>query len=384
MLFNALIAKNLNLREQQVANTLRLLSDGATIPFISRYRKEMTGELNEVEIQEIQIQFEKLTELEKRKDAILKSIEEQGKLTPELKKRIQECQSLTEVEDIYLPYKPKRRTRAEIAREKGLEPLAKILMRQEERDPENRALGFVKGDVNNVEEALQGAKDIIAEWVNENEQTRDRVRKCFQHEAQISSKLVKGKEKEAEKYQNYFDTEEPLRRCTSHRLLAMRRGEKEGFLRINIAPDEENVLERIKRQYLKGHTLSSQLVEEAIEDAYKRLLKPSIETEFANSSKEKADEEAIKVFAENLRQLLLASPLGEKRVLSIDPGYRTGCKVVCLDAQGNLLHNETIYPHPPQNEYAPFTSALAGLLTTLWLQPLCPPICFLSVITDLL
>jgi len=362
MLFNALIAKNLNLREQQVANTLRLLSDGATIPFISRYRKEMTGELNEVEIQEIQIQFEKLTELEKRKDAILKSIEEQGKLTPELKKRIQECQSLTEVEDIYLPYKPKRRTRAEIAREKGLEPLAKILMRQEERDPENRALGFVKGDVNNVEEALQGAKDIIAEWVNENEQTRDRVRKCFQHEAQISSKLVKGKEKEAEKYQNYFDTEEPLRRCTSHRLLAMRRGEKEGFLRINIAPDEENVLERIKRQYLKGHTLSSQLVEEAIEDAYKRLLKPSIETEFANSSKEKADEEAIKVFAENLRQLLLASPLGEKRVLSIDPGYRTGCKVVCLDAQGNLLHNETIYPHPPQNEYAQSMSKIAKLV----------------------
>ncbi len=362
MLFNALIAKNLNLREQQVANTLRLLSDGATIPFISRYRKEMTGELNEVEIQEIQIQFEKLTELEKRKEAILKSIEEQGKLTPELKKRIQECQSLTEVEDIYLPYKPKRRTRAEIAREKGLEPLAKILMRQEERDPENRALGFVKGDVNTVEEALQGAKDIIAEWVNENEQTRDRVRKCFQHEAQISSKLVKGKEKEAEKYQNYFDTEEPLRRCTSHRLLAMRRGEKEGFLRINIAPDEENALERIKRQYVKGHTLSSQLVEEAIEDAYKRLLKPSIETEFANSSKEKADEEAIKVFAENLRQLLLASPLGEKRVLSIDPGYRTGCKVVCLDAQGNLLHNETIYPHPPQNEYAQSMSKIAKLV----------------------
>ncbi len=362
MLFNAVIAKNLNLREQQVANTLRLLSDGATIPFISRYRKEMTGELNEVEIQEIQIQFEKLTELEKRKEAILKSIEEQGKLTSELKKRIQECQSLTEVEDIYLPYKPKRRTRAEIAREKGLEPLAKILMRQEERDPENRALGFVKGDVNNVDEALQGAKDIIAEWVNENEQTRDRVRKCFQHEAQISSKLVKGKEKEAEKYQNYFDTEEPLRRCTSHRLLAMRRGEKEGFLRINIAPDEENALERIKRQYVKGHTLSSQLVEEAIEDAYKRLLKPSIETEFANSSKEKADEEAIKVFAENLRQLLLASPLGEKRVLSIDPGYRTGCKVVCLDAQGNLLHNETIYPHPPQNEYAQSMSKIAKLV----------------------
>lgn len=362
MVFEAIIAKNLNLREQQVANTLRLLSDGATIPFISRYRKEMTGELNEVVIQEIQIQFEKLNELEKRKESILKSIEEQGKLTPELKKRIENSQTLTEAEDIYLPFKPKRRTRAEIAREKGLEPLAKILMRQEERDPENKALAFVKGDVNSTEEALQGAKDIIAEWVNENEQTRDRIRKCFQHEARISSKVIKSKEKEAEKYQNYFDTDEPLRRCTSHRLLAMRRGEKEGFLRINIAPDEENALDRIKGQYVKGRNLSSQLVEEAVEDAYKRLLKPSIETEFANSSKEKADEEAIKVFSENLRQLLLSAPLGEKRVLAIDPGYRTGCKVVCLDAQGNLLHNEAIYPHPPQSEYSQAMSKIAKLV----------------------
>ena len=362
MLFNAVIAKNLNLREQQVANTLRLLSDGATIPFISRYRKEMTGELNEVEIQEIQIQFEKLTELEKRKEAILKSIEEQGKLTPDLKKRIESCQTLTEAEDIYLPYKPKKRTRAEIARGKGLEPLARLLMRQDERDPEGKALAYVKGEVNSIEEALQGAKDIIAEWVNENEQTRDRVRKCFQYDAQISSKLIKGKEKEAEKYQNYFDTNEPLRRCTSHRLLAMRRGEKEGFLRINIAPDEENALNRIKPQYVKGHTMSTQMVEDAIQDAYKRLLKPSIETEFANSSKEKADEEAIKVFSENLRQLLLSAPLGEKRVLAIDPGYRTGCKVVCLDAQGNLLHNEAIYPHPPQNEYSQAMSKIAKLV----------------------
>ncbi len=362
MVFEAIIAKNLNLREQQVANTLRLLSDGATIPFISRYRKEMTGELNEVVIQEIQIQFEKLNELEKRKESILKSIEEQGKLTPELKKRIENSQTLTEAEDIYLPFKPKRRTRAEIAREKGLEPLAKILMRQEERDPENKAHAFVKGDVNSTEEALQGAKDIIAEWVNENEQTRDRIRKCFQHEARISSKVIKSKEKEAEKYQNYFDTDEPLRRCTSHRLLAMRRGEKEGFLRINIAPDEENALDRIKGQYVKGRNLSSQLVEEAVEDAYKRLLKPSIETEFANSSKEKADEEAIKVFSENLRQLLLSAPLGEKRVLAIDPGYRTGCKVVCLDAQGNLLHNEAIYPHPPQSEYSQAMSKIAKLV----------------------
>lgn len=362
MEFSAIIAKNLNLREQQVGNTLRLLSDGATIPFISRYRKEMTGELNEVVIQEIQLQYEKLTELEKRKEFILKSIEEQGSLTPELKKRIQECQTPTELEDLYLPYKPKRKTRAEIAKSRGLEPLAKIIMKQMERDPETKAIAFVKGEVGSVDEALQGAKDIIAEWINENEQTRERVRKCFQHEAMISSKLIKSKEKEAEKYQNYFDLTEPLRRCSSHRLLAMRRGEKEGFLRINIAPDEENVLDRIKPYYVKGQTLSSRLVEEAVEDAYKRLLKPSIETEFANSSKEKADDEAIKVFSENLRQLLLSAPLGEKRVLAIDPGFRTGCKVVCLDDQGNLLHNETIYPHPPQNEWSKAQSKIAKLV----------------------
>lgn len=362
MEFSAIIAKNLNLREQQVGNTLRLLSDGATIPFISRYRKEMTGELNEVVIQEIQLQYEKLTELEKRKEFILKSIDEQESLTPDLKKRIQECQTPTELEDLYLPYKPKRKTRAEIAKSRGLEPLAKIIMKQIEQDPETKAIAFVKGDVGSVDEALQGAKDIIAEWINENEQTRERVRKCFQHEAMISSKLIKSKEKEAEKYQNYFDLTEPLRRCSSHRLLAMRRGEKEGFLRINIAPDEENVLDRIKPYYVKGQTLSSRLVEEAVEDAYKRLLKPSIETEFANSSKEKADDEAIKVFSENLRQLLLSAPLGEKRVLAIDPGFRTGCKVVCLDDQGNLLHNETIYPHPPQNEWSKAQSKIAKLV----------------------
>lgn len=362
MEFSAIIAKNLNLREQQVGNTLRLLSDGATIPFISRYRKEITGELNEVVIQEIQLQYEKLTELEKRKEFILKSIDEQGSLTPDLKKRIQECQTPTELEDLYLPYKPKRKTRAEIAKSRGLEPLAKIIMKQIEQDPETKAIAFVKGDVGSVDEALQGAKDIIAEWINENEQTRERVRKCFQHEAMISSKLIKSKEKEAEKYQNYFDLTEPLRRCSSHRLLAMRRGEKEGFLRINIAPDEENVLDRIKPYYVKGQTLSSRLVEEAVEDAYKRLLKPSIETEFANSSKEKADDEAIKVFSENLRQLLLSAPLGEKRVLAIDPGFRTGCKVVCLDDQGNLLHNETIYPHPPQNEWSKAQSKIAKLV----------------------
>mgnify|MGYP002624139814 CR=1 FL=1 len=347
---NAIIAKKTGIREQQVDNTIKLLSDGATIPFISRYRKEMTGGLDEVQIQEIQTLAEKLEELEKRKAFILKSIEEQGKLDNELRNRIKACESLIELEDLYLPYKPKRRTRAEIAKEKGLENLAKIIIRQNERDPEDKALAFVRGDVSSTEEAIQGAKDIIAEWVNENEQTRNRIRKCFRYEAKISSKVVKGKEKEAEKYQLYFNSEEPLKKCTSHRLLAMRRGEKEGFLRIDISPDEESAIEKIKSQYIKGRNASSFLVESALKDAYKRLLKPSIETEFSNESKEKADEEAIKVFSENLRQLLLAPPLGEKRTLAIDPGYRTGCKIVCLDAQGNLLHNDTIYPHPPQSD----------------------------------
>jgi uncharacterized protein len=349
-MFDSLIAKTLNIREKQVANTLKLLADGATIPFISRYRKEMTGELDEVQIQNIQEQHEKLTELEKRRESILKSIDEQGKLTPELKKRIVETWSMTELEDLYLPYKPKRRTRAEIAREKGLEPLAKILMAQLENNIEARALAFVKGDIKDVEEALKGAKDIIAEWVSENEQARNRVRRSFDRDAVITSKIIKGKEKEAEKYRDYFEVNEPLRRCSSHRLLAMRRGEAEGFLRVSISPDDEKTLEYLTPLFVKGYTRASAQVEEAVIDSYKRLVKPSIETEFDNQSKEKADEEAIRVFAENLRQLLLAPPLGQKRVLAVDPGYRTGCKVVCLDAQGNLLHNETIFPHPPQNE----------------------------------
>ncbi|MCB9017300.1 MAG: Tex family protein [Paludibacteraceae bacterium] len=350
MIYNAIIAKSLNIQERQVANTLKLLSEGSTIPFISRYRKEMTGELNEVQIQEIQEKSEKFTELEKRKDSILKSIEEQGKLTDELKKRIKESWNINEIEDIYLPYKPKRRTRAEIAREKGLEPLAKIIMRQQGNDTENAALHFVKGDIADVEEAIKGAKDIIAEWINENEAARDRVRRNFSYESEITSKVVKGKEKEAEKYRDYFETREPLKRCSSHRLLAMRRGESEGFLRVSISPDDDHSSERLYPLFVKGENAMAEVVKEAIDDSYKRLIKPSIETEFAASSKEKADEEAIRVFAENLRQLLLSPPLGQKRVLAIDPGYRTGCKVVCLDAQGNLLHNETIYPHPPQND----------------------------------
>lgn len=362
MQFDSIIAQRLNIQQKQVANTLKLLSDGATVPFISRYRKEMTGGLSEVDIQEIQLQFEKLTELEKRKESVLKSIEEQGKLTPELKKRIDGCMTLTEVEDIYLPFKPKRRTRAEVAREKGLEPLAKILMCQLNNDVESKALPFVKGDVKDVDDALQGARDIIAEWVSENESARGRIRRLFSHEAIIQSKVVKGKEQEAEKFRDYFDMKEPIKRCSSHRLLAMRRGEAEGFLRVDISPDADSAVEKLNPLFVKGTTEASRQVGMAVSDAYKRLIKPSIETEVAASMKEKADDEAIKVFSENLRQLLLSPPLGEKRVLAIDPGYRTGCKVVCLDAQGNLLHNETIYPHPPQNERSQAMSKISKMV----------------------
>ncbi len=346
----SLISSALNLKEKQVTNTIKLLSEGATIPFISRYRKEMTDNLDEIQIAAIKEQNDKLQELDKRKQSILKSIEEQDKLTPELKKRIEECWNITELEDIYLPYKPKRHTRAEIAREKGLEPLAKILMKQADNNVKEIAQRFVNKDVANTDEALKGARDIIAEWINENEKARNTIRNIFSREAIISSKVIKGKEEDGQKYKDYFEMEEQLHRCSSHRLLAMRRGETEGFLRVSISADDDACIERLEKIFIKGVFLSSVQVSEAITDAYKRLLKPSIETEFANISKEKADIEAIRVFAENLHQLLLAPPLGEKRVLGIDPGYRTGCKVVCLDAQGNLLHNETIYPHPPQSD----------------------------------
>ena len=348
--FISLIASALHLTEKQIRNAIQLFIEGATIPFISRYRKEMTDGMDEVQLGDTKEQYDKLCELAKRKLAVLKSIEEQDKLTDELKSRIDNCWNITELEDIYLPYKPKRRTRAEIAREKGLEPLAKMLMKQQSDDIERMALGFVKGDVVDTDEALKGARDIIAEWVNESEAARNAVRTIFAREAVISSKLIKGKEEEAQKYRDYFDMSEKLARCSSHRLLAMRRGETEGFLRVNITPEDENCLDRLDRIFVKGNTDSSNQVSEAVNDAYKRLLKPSIETEFASDSKAKADTEAIRVFAENLRQLLLAPPLGQKRVLGIDPGFRTGCKIVCLDAQGNLLHNETIYPHAPQHE----------------------------------
>lgn len=348
--FISLIASALHLTEKQIRNAIQLFIEGATIPFISRYRKEMTDGMDEVQLGDTKEQYDKLCELAKRKLAVLKSIEDQDKLTDELKSRIYNCWNITELEDIYLPYKPKRRTRAEIAREKGLEPLAKMLMKQQSDDIERMALGFVKGDVVDADDALKGARDIIAEWVNESEAARNAVRTIFAREAVISSKLIKGKEEEAQKYRDYFDMSEKLARCSSHRLLAMRRGETEGFLRVNITPEDENCLDRLDRIFVKGNTDSSNQVSEAVNDAYKRLLKPSIETEFASDSKAKADTEAIRVFAENLRQLLLAPPLGQKRVLGIDPGFRTGCKIVCLDAQGNLLHNETIYPHAPQHE----------------------------------
>ncbi len=363
-IFYSLISKALGIPARQVEKTMGLLDEGATIPFISRYRKEVTGGLDEVQIGDINDHYGKLKEVSKRKETILASIDEQGKLTPELKKRIETSWDSTELEDIYLPYKPKRQTKAEIARKKGLEPLATLLMLQTAQDSTKAASPYVKGEVKDVREALQGARDIIAEWVNEDEQARNTVRNSFSRTAVISSKVVKGKEEEGSKYRDYFDFSEPLNRCSSHRLLALRRGEAEGFLRVSISPDAEGCIERLNRRFVKGRSDASVQVEEAVGDSFKRLLKPSIETEFANLSKMKADEEAIRVFSENLRQLLLSPPLGQKRVLGVDPGYRTGCKVVCLDAQGNLVHNEAIYPHPPQNEKGKAASKVAQLVST--------------------
>ena len=367
-IFHTLIARSLQIPAGQVERTVGLLNEGATIPFISRYRKEVTGGLDEIQIGAIKDQWDKLTELEKRKASILTTIEEQGKLSPELRKRIEDSWDSTEIEDLYLPYKPKRVTRAEIARKKGLEPLAKILMLQNETNLPARVKSFVKGEVKNTEEALQGARDIIAEWINENESARNIVRRSFARTAVITSKVVKGKEEEGNKYKDYFDFSEPLRRTTSHRLLALRRGEAEGILRVSISPDSEPCVEQLKRRFVKGQGEASEEVSTAVDDAFKRLLKPSIETEFANQSKAKADEEAIRVFAENLRQLLLAPPLGQKRVLGIDPGYRTGCKLVCLDAQGNLLHNEAIFPHPPRNEKGKAAAKVAQLVATYGIE----------------
>ncbi|MGX8696626.1 MAG: Tex-like N-terminal domain-containing protein, partial [Prevotella sp.] len=348
--FATIIARTLSLSVEVVGNTLALLEEGCTIPFISRYRKERTGALDEVQISAINDENERLKEIAKRKETVTKTITEQGKMTPELELRIKGCWDATELEDIYLPFKPRRRTRAQVAREQGLEPLAQLILLQREKNPERAARPFLNDNVTTVADALRGAQDIIAELISEDERTRQQLRGAYRRTAIITSKVVKAKQDsdEAAKYSDYFDWQEPLKRCSGHRLLAMRRGEAEGILRLSIDPiDDGECIERLQRQWVKGFYSPSssdssspttqQLVAEAAEDAYKRLLKPSIETEFAGLSKEKADEEAIRVFAENLRQLLLGAPLGQKRVMGIDPGFRTGCKVVCLDAQGTLL-----------------------------------------------
>lgn len=347
-----LIAKNCGIENWQAENTLKLIEEGATVPFISRYRKERTGNLDEVQIGAVADALEKVKALKERKEAIIKNIEKQGKLTDELKARIVKSWDPVEVEDIYAPFKRKTKTRAESAREAGLEPLAKMIMSQGDGNVESMAQRFVKGKVKSTDDAIKGAKDIIAEWVSESEAAKKAIRGVFAREAVIESKVIKGKEEEGEKYKDYFKRSEPLRRCSSHRLLAMRRGESEKILNVSISADKEVCIDRLCRIFVRGDNESADEVEDAVEDSYKRLISTSIETEFANASKEKADQEAIKVFSENLRQLLLAPPLGQKRVMGIDPGFRTGCKVVCIDAQGNLLHNETIYPHAPHNKEA--------------------------------
>ncbi len=361
---HSLISQTLHIAPKSVENTVKLFEEGATIPFISRYRKEATGGLDEVQIADIRELNGKLLDLAKRKEFVLQSITEQEKLTPELERKINDCWDSTLLEDLYLPFRPKRQTRAEIARKKGLEGLARWLMSQQAGSPEAKAAQFITPEVANSGEALKGARDIIAEWVNEDEHARQTIRTIFAREAVITSKVVKGKEDEGTKYADYFEFTAPLSKCPSHRILAIRRGEEEGFLRVSISPDDERCLDRLVPRFAKNDTEAADQVETAVTDAYKRLLKPSIETEFASLSKEKADEAAIAVFAENLRQLLLSPPLGQKRILGIDPGYRSGCKLVCLDEQGNLLHNETIYPHPPQNESSKAGTKVVKMVTT--------------------
>lgn len=348
----AFVAGDTGISLKQTSATIKLLDEGATIPFISRYRKEATGGLDETQIQAIATAYEKAQELEKRKKHITETIAAQDKLTPELEKKIAECFDAQTLEDIYQPFKPKRRTKAEIAREKGLEPLARIIMAQNSDDVKRSAMRFVNDNVADTDEAIEGAADIIAEWISENQGVRNTVRNMFSREATVTCKVAKGKEEEAANYQNYFDFSAPLKRCSSHRILAMRRGEREGLLRVDISIPEEKILERLSERLVKNDTESAQVVEKALTDSYKRLIKPSIENEFASLSKAEADDQAISLFAQNARQLLFAPPLGRKRILAIDPGYRTGCKVVCLDEQGNLLHNDTIYPTPPKSETA--------------------------------
>lgn len=358
------IAQTLNLSEKNVDAMLTLLNDGCTIPFIARYRKERTGNLDEVQITRIAEMNDRLMETDKRKETILKTISEQGKLTEELENKIVNCWDNSVLEDLYLPFKPKRRTKAQIAREQGLEPLATLLLMQREQNPMAASKRFVKDDVQDEAAALQGAKDIIAEMVSEDQQARNTVRNAYKREAMISSRVIKKVEDtdEAQKFSDYFDFFEPLRRCNSHRLLAMRRGEAAGILRVSISIDGEECIDRLNRQFVHGRGACQTLVAEAVEDSFKRLINPSIENEFAGLSKERADEEAIKVFTENLRQLLLSAPLGQKRVLALDPGFANGCKIACLDAQGNLLHHEIIYPHPPKRLYAQATVAVLRMI----------------------
>lgn len=363
-IFTKIVSDSLGLPQRGVENTLQLLNEGCTIPFISRYRKEMTGNLDEVKVSDIALMREKLIEIAKRKETILSTIESQGKLTDQLRDRIDSCWALSELEDIYLPYKPKRRTKAEVARQNGLEPLANAILLQIDKNVRRTAERFVKDNVKTTDDAIEGAQHIIAETISEDERVRKAMRSVYRREAIIVSKVVKSKEEddEAQKYRNYFDFSEPLKRCSSHRLLAMRRGEREGFLRVSITADDEVCKDKIHRLYVKGFGECARLVGEAADDAFKRLLKPSIETEFSALSKQTADKEAIEVFAENLRQLLLAAPLGQKRVMGVDPGFRTGCKVVCLDEQGMLLHFEAIYPHPPKSERERAVSQVASLV----------------------
>lgn len=360
----SIIAGELSLTKKQVGNTIKLLTEGATVPFISRYRKEQTDSLDEVQIAAIRDRNIKLVELEKRKETVLSTIEEQGKLTDDLRKRIEECYDPVELEDIYLPFKPKRRTKATIAKERGLEPLAALIMKQTDSDIGKIAQNYITDEVPSIDDALAGARDIIAEWISESEKARNIVRRHFQKYAVIRSKVVKGKEEEGVKFSDYFAWEETVSKCASHRFLAMRRGQSEGFLKVSITPPADEVMDDLSRAFVKNNSDSADQIDFAIEDSYKRLIEPSIENEFTAELKEKADNEAIRVFADNLRQLLLSSPLGQKNVLAIDPGYRTGCKVVCLDSQGNLKHNETIYPHAPQNEAGKAMSKISALVDT--------------------
>jgi len=361
MLYAPRIATLTQIPMARVQSVVDLLEGGATIPFIARYRKEATGSLDEVQIADIATQLARLRELDKRRDAILESVREQGKLTPELEKAIRAAVTMTELEDLYLPYRPKRKTRATMAVEKGLEPLAKRLFEQRDNDVEALARSYLNEQVPSVEDALQGSRDIMAEWISEDVHVRNKTRYHFGKDAVIAARLVKGKAEEAIKYQDYFEWSEKLSSCPSHRLLAMRRGEEEGFLRVSIAPDEEQALADLERMVVKSRSEASREVQTALKDAYKRLLQPSIETEFRNSSKDKADAEAIRVFADNLRQLLLSAPLGERRVMGIDPGFRTGCKVVCLDNNGNLLHHTAVFPHEPQQRTVEAAATLRHL-----------------------